>query len=153
MVRAIDQLDLDVHHRVSGQHAVLERFLDALLDRRDVLARDHAADDLVLEHEARARLGRLHVDDHMAVLSLAARLPDELAFDLLDALANGLAVRHLRPTDIRLDLELAHHAVDDDLEVQLAHARDDRLRRLLVRVDAERRVFLRQLGSAMPSLS
>ena len=54
-------------------------------------------------------------------------------------------IRDLRPTDVRVDLELAHHAVDDDLEVQLAHARDDRLARLLVRVDAERRIFLRQL--------
>ena len=35
-----DQLDLHVHHRVAGEHAVLERFRDALLDRPDVLTRD-----------------------------------------------------------------------------------------------------------------
>ena len=45
----------------------------------------------------------------------------ELAF-LLDACANRLAVRDLRLADVRLDLELALHALDDDLEVQLAHA-------------------------------
>ena len=55
VVRAVDQLDLHVDHRIAGEHAVLQRFLDPLLDRADVLTRDHAADDLVLEHEALAR--------------------------------------------------------------------------------------------------
>src|SRR5690606_21381795 len=73
-----------------------------------------------------------------------ARLPDELAL-LLDRLANGLAVGDLRLADVRLDLELALHAVDDDLEVQLAHARDDGLPRLLVGAHAERRIFPREL--------
>ena len=82
----------------------------------------------------------------MAVLALAARLADELALDLVDALADGLAVRDLRTADIRVDLELAHHAVDEDLEVQLAHAGDDRLPGLLIGVHAERRIFLGQLA-------
>ena len=140
-----DQLDLHVDHRIAGEDAVLQRLLDALLDRADVLARDRAADDLVLEDEALARLRRLHVDDDVAVLALAARLADELAFDLLDALPDRLAIGHLRAADVRVDLELAHHAVDDDLEVQLAHAGDDRLPRLGVGVHAERRIFLGQL--------
>ena len=54
MVRAVDELDLHIDHRIARQHAVLQRFLDALFDRRDVFARDHAADDLVLEDKARA---------------------------------------------------------------------------------------------------
>src|SRR5213595_712392 len=61
----IHELDLHVHHGIARQHAVLERFLDALLDRADVLPRDHAAHDVVLEHEARPRLARRHVDDHV----------------------------------------------------------------------------------------
>ncbi len=59
--------------------------------------------------------------------------------------ADGLAVSHLRLADVGFDLELALHAVDDDLEVQLAHAGDDGLAGFLVGVHAERRVFLRQL--------
>jgi hypothetical protein len=47
------------------------------------------------------------------------------------------------PTDAS-DAEFALHAVDDDLEVQLAHAGDDGLARFLVGAHAERRVFLRQ---------
>ena len=79
----------------------------------------------------------------MAVLAAAAGLADELAF-LLDLAADGLAVGDLRLADVGLDLELALHAVDDDLQVQLAHAGDDGLAGLLVGADAERRVFLRE---------
>ena len=42
-----------------------------------------------------------------------------------DRLGDGLAVRHLRLADVGLDLELAQQPVDDDLQVQLAHAGDD----------------------------
>src|SRR4051812_17298741 len=41
--------------------------------------------------------------------------------------ADGFAISDLWLTDIGLDLILAHHAIDDDLEVQLAHAADDGL--------------------------
>ncbi len=54
------------------------------LDRLDELPRNDAADDLVLEDEARARLARLEVDHHVAVLALAAGLPNELALDVRD---------------------------------------------------------------------
>ena len=68
----------------------------------------------------------------MAVLAAAAGLADEPALDLLDGLADRLAVGDLRAADVRVDVELAHQAVDDDLEVQLAHAGDERLPGLLV---------------------
>src|SRR6266498_1999915 len=45
----------------------------------------------------------------------------------------------------RIDLEFPPHALDDDLEVQLAHAADDRLGGLGIGVHAERRIFLGQL--------
>ena len=88
----------------------------------------------------------------MAVLAAATGLAHELAF-LLDLRANGFAVSDLRLADVGVDLELAPHAIDDDFQVQLAHAGDDRLAGLLVGVHAERRVFLRQLASAMPIFS
>ena len=66
------------------------------------------------------------------VLARAAGLADELLADLLDRLAGRLAVRDLRAADVRVDVELALEAVDDDLEVQLAHPGDERLAGLLV---------------------
>ena len=68
------------------------------------------------------------VKHDVAVLPAAARLPDEARL-VLDRLADRLAVGDLRLADVRVDLELAHEAVDDDLEVQLAHPGDERLRR------------------------
>jgi len=44
------------------------------------------------------------------------------------------------------------YAVDDDLQVELAHAVDDGLPCLLVRPHAERRVFLGQAGQSCPQL-
>ena len=87
VVRAVDQLALHVDHRIARENSVLERFPHSLLRRLDELTRDHSADDLVLEHEAFALLRRLDVDHHVAVLTLTTRLANELAFDLLDALA------------------------------------------------------------------
>src|SRR6185503_11475864 len=119
--------DADVDHREAGEDARLHRLLDAQVDGGDVLARDLPADDLVDELVAVAGIGGLHVDDHVAVLAAAAGLPDEAALDLLDRATDGLAVGDLRATDIRVHVELAHEAVDDDLEVELAHPGDDRL--------------------------
>ncbi|CAH0326786.1 hypothetical protein SRABI128_05565 [Microbacterium sp. Bi128] len=49
MVSAVNQRRLDADNRVTGQDAVVKRILDAGVDRRDVLARNAATGDLVLE--------------------------------------------------------------------------------------------------------
>src|SRR5215213_8404157 len=142
VVRAEDELDLDVHQLVAGEEAALHRVADALLDGLDELARDGAARDLVLEDEALARRGR-DLQLGVAVLAPAARLA-LVALDALGRLRDGLAVGDLRLADVGLDAELALHAVDDNFEVQLAHAGDDGLAGLLVGRDVEAGVFLRQ---------
>ena len=120
MVLAVDELDPDVDHRVAGLDAGAERLLDPLLDGGDVLGRDRAALDLVDEVEA--LLGRrLDVDHDVAELALAAGLADEVADDLLDPVADRLAVGDLGAADVGVDVELAQEAIDDHLEVQLAH--------------------------------
>src|SRR5262249_50894850 len=141
----------DVDHRVAGEDTRLEGFADALLDRRDVLPRNGAALDLVLELEARSRRQRLDAQEDVAVLATAARLAAQLVF-LRDLLADRLAVGDLRLADVGVDLELAQQAVDDDLEVQLAHAGDDRLAGLLVRAHAEGRILGRELRERGPEL-
>ena len=88
--------------------------------------------------------GRLDVDVDDAVLARAAGLLDEAALDLLGRAADRLAVGDLRAADVGLDAVLALHAVDEDLEVQLAHAGDLGLAGLLVGLDLEGRVLLGQ---------
>ena len=114
------------------------------VDRGDVLLRDHPAGDLVHELVAPARAGRLEADHHVAVLAPAAGLADVALLDLLDRLADGLPVGHLGLAHVGVDPELAQHPVDQHLEVELAHARDDGLAGLLVGVDPEGRVLLGQ---------
>ena len=59
----------------------------------------------------------------------------------VDRLREIFAIGDLRRADIGLDLELALHAVDEDLEVELAHPLDDRLARFMVAGHAERRIL------------
>ena len=138
--RAVEQRHLDVDHGVAGVDARLERLADALVDRLDVFARDGAADDLVDELVARALLLRLELDHRVAVLALAACLPDVAAVALGGA-ADRLAIGDLRLADVGGNVELAHHAIDEHVEVELAHARDEGLGRLGVGVDAESRIL------------
>ena len=77
----------------------------------------------------------------MSILAAAAGLANELAFGF-GLLADGLAIRDLRLTDVGFDLVLAHHAIDDDLEVKLAHAADDGLSRIGIGMNLECGVFL-----------
>src|SRR5438132_9814990 len=53
---------------------------------------------------------------------------------------------------VGVDAELAQQPVDDDLEVELAHAFDDRLAGLVVGMDLESRVLLRQSLQGYPQL-
>ena len=62
----------------------------------------------------------------------------------MTGLGDRLAVGDLRLADGGVHLELAEHAVDDHLEVELAHAGDDGLAGLLVGADLEGRVLLGQ---------
>src|SRR5262249_46384924 len=125
------------------QDAVGQRFAQALLHRRDELARHIAAFHRVDELVSLAGGLRLHPQPDVAILAPPSRLLDELALDL-DRLLYRLAVGNLRLADVGVDTKLALHAIDDDLEVQLAHARDDRLPRLVVGAHAKTRVFLGQ---------
>ena len=79
MVRAVVELDAHVVDRIAGQDAARERFLDALVDRLDVLARNRAADRLVLELVAGAGRQRNEANLGVAVLAAAAGLAHEPA--------------------------------------------------------------------------
>src|SRR5947209_1945553 len=143
MVGAVGQRHFAFDHRVAGQHSELRGLLAAGVHRRDVLPRDPPAGHLVLELVPSAvAAGGLEVDEHPAVLAGAAGLLLVGVLDLLDLAGDRLAVGDLRPADVRLDLELAAHPVDQHLQVQFAHSGDDRLAGLLVGPDLEGRVLL-----------
>src|SRR6476660_3890954 len=149
VVGAVLERELHVDHRVAGEHAELHGLLAALVDRGDVLLRHATTGDVVDELVARADAGlgvdvRTEVDDDLGELTRTTGLLLVGVGVLLDRVADGLAVGDLRLADSGLDAELALHAVDEDLQVELAHAGDDGLTRLLVGLDGEGRVLVGQ---------
>ena len=80
----------------------------------------------------------------MSVLATAAGLADELAFSFR-LLADGLAIGHLRLAYVGFNLVLAHHAIDDDLQVKLTHTADDGLSRIGIGVNLKGGIFLSEL--------
>ena len=76
----------------------------------------------------------------MPVLTTTTGLADELGF-LFHRLGDGFAVGHLRRADVGLYVELAFHAVHDDVQVQLAHTADNGLAGFFIGAHAEGLVF------------
>jgi hypothetical protein len=121
VVGAVDQRRTDADHREARERTSAHDALDALLDTRNVFLRHRAADDLGLEDELFALRIRLEQNLDAGELAGAAGLL-LVGVVLLVLAGDRLAIGHLRSADIGFDLELATHAVDDDVEVQFAHA-------------------------------
>ena len=123
MVSTVDQGCLHAHHRVASEDTELHSVLDTSVDRGDVLARNAATGDLVLEQvQLFAVQGQgLEGDLHLCELTGTTGLLLVGVVDLLDCLLDGLAVSNLRLTNVSLNLELTLHTVNGDVQVQLTH--------------------------------
>src|SRR5690242_3180245 len=121
MVLAVEERRFHVHHRIAGQHPGLHCFLDAFFNGRDEIPRNRTALGLVAELESGTLRQRFDPDLDDSELPMTARLPHETAFGF-GRTPNRLAIRNLRLPNVRIDLKLAEHPVDDYLEVQLAHS-------------------------------
>src|SRR6185436_3008211 len=149
--RAVHDAPLQIDHLIAGVDAAANGFLDAVDDGWNVFLGNGATHDLVEDFDALAFFIRLDLDAGVPVLTAAAGLPDELPF-AFGRLGNGLAVGNLRGPPIGLDLKLALQAVDDDFQVQFAHAGDDQLAGFLVGKTTERGVFFGQALQAFGHL-
>src|SRR5690606_36736010 len=122
---------LQTDQRIAGDNAVLHLLFGTLLDRRDVFLRNDTTHDFVVDDQTFGDVAlfvgiRLR-EANPAVTELTATtgLTNELAFDLDVVLGDGFTVGNLRLADVGLNVELALHAVDDDVQVQLTHTGDD----------------------------
>ncbi len=153
VVRAVLERDLQSHHRVSGHRTLVQRRAEALLHGRDVLLRHAAADDLVLKLERfLGLLGQdVHHADNVGVLSRPAAL---LAVTHIELRRPGgrFAIVHLRPADFHRHVVLAANPLDVHLQVQLAHPGDQRLARLLVGRDLQRRILAAESAQGLGQL-
>src|ERR1019366_4485062 len=141
VIAAVVERGLHVHHFVAGKNAAFHGFLDALVHWLDKFLGDHAAHNFVNKFVALTRLVRFQTNAHVAILAASPGLANVLALRLR-LLADGLAIGDLRLADVGLHVELAHHAVHDDFQVQLAHAADDGLSTVGIDIDLKGRGFL-----------
>ena len=119
--------------------------MHALLHRRDVIARHHAAGDPVLELEAGAARQRLDLQHRVAELAVAAGLLLVPAAHG-DRFADGFAIAdRRRPRRDRNRIAVAE-PLGRHAQMHLALAPDHHLVVLGVVHDAERRILLGQLG-------
>ena len=144
---AVSDGGLDAHDREAGENTGLHGLLDTGLDGADEFGGDVAAGDLILELEGLALGGveRLEVHQDLCELAGTTGLLLVRVFLVHDGLADRLAVCNLRVTDVALHLEFTTHTVDDDVELQLAHAGDQGLAGLFVGLHLEGRILVGQL--------
>jgi len=132
MVRTEEQRDFHVNNWITSHHARSQRVAHTFFNCRDVFARNGTALDRVNEFEALARFLRFDLQNHVTVLTTTTRLLDEFAFRLFAHFTDRFAVSHLWLADGRFNVEFALHAVNDDVQMQLAHTGDDGLARFFI---------------------
>ena len=149
MEAAVDQRRAEIHRGVVGEHAVFFLNLEALFDRGYELPRHRAAHGFVHEFESGAARQRLENDPHFGELPGTAGL---LLMDVLfgQFLGESLAVRNLRLSHGAFDAEFGAHAVQSHLQVQFAHAAQDRLPRFAVGLQMQRRIGADHLAERAP---
>src|SRR6185312_12759180 len=99
-----------------AERTLLEKIDDALLHRRDEVAGDNAALDLILKHKAGAARQRLDVNVHIAELTVTAGLPFVAAM-LTNRFLDRLLIRDLRRVGDDLETVFARELFDRDLQV------------------------------------
>ena len=153
MVGTVVAVRLDAEHRISAEDTGLHRILDTGVNCRNILLRDGTADRGVDKLVSLLRVGIHRAEDNLAVTVLTGTTGLLLVFAVdVDFLGDGLLVGNLRRTYIGLDLELAEKTVYDDLQMELAHAGDQRLSGLLVGRHAERGILLSKLCQSLAHL-
>ena len=97
--------------------------MGALPHSGNVFPGDHPSGDGVDELEGLLGVGGqgLKAKPNVTVLTLPPGLADEFTLNL-NGLSDGLAVGHLRLTDLGFNLKFPAQAVNDDIEMELAHA-------------------------------
>ena len=135
MERAVGDPNNHVHHREPSDHAVVTSFADAFGSRLDELLRNRTSDRFIQDFDTLTLFIRLKLNDDVSVLTLTAGLPDKLTFTV-GRFRDRFAVSNLRLTRCRLHLELTFHPINDDLEMELAHACQNGLTGIGIGLDA-----------------
>ena len=146
MERTVVDDDLQVDDRVTGDRALFQRTFVTLLDRRDVVRRNDAAGDFVLEDKGFFRVrfffrNRRHNTANVRELPGTAGLFLVLRIEF-DRLRRRFAVVDFRRGRFDFDLIFAANTFDVNVEVEFAHPGDEGFAAFRVGFDRQGRVFL-----------
>src|SRR5260370_16429794 len=125
---------------------MLEIFQEAFADGRDVVLRDGAADHGVGEGEPAAARQRLDLDLDIGELAVTAALALEAGM-LLAAPLDRLLVGHLRAPSEHGEVVFRAHAVERDLQMDVALPPHHHLARVVVVIDPDAWAPLTDLGA------
>ena len=128
----------------SGQIAFFRGLDDSLFDRGNEVPRNGAAEDFVFEFELSAARQRLHANPAIAELAVAAGLLLVAALHVGLA-ANGFAIRNLGRVQLDVHAVALLQAADDDLDVLLPAAGEQKLLGLRIAIEAQRLIFFQDL--------
>src|SRR5690606_1355719 len=146
--RSVDQTYLKLGNGIAGQYAVRHRSFETFLYRWDVFFWNRTTHDLVNELQPAFVVIRINRrNDNLDVGKLTAATGLLLVrFAMLRRASNGFFVRYLRGTLVYLHLKLTPQAVDQNIQVQLAHSGNYRLPGFLVGIHHECWVLLGKLS-------
>ncbi len=147
MVGTVYDRSFDVHDREAGEYTIFHGFFDTIQCRLNIFSRYGAADDSAVELAASTWLQRFEFNPYVTVLTTTTGLTYEFTFDA-SLCTEGFTVSNLRFTHVGFYLELATHAVDDDVEVKLTHTSQNRLTGFFIRMSTQRRIFFRQFAQS-----
>ena len=124
VVGAVVERHAHIHHRIAGQMTFHHCLPDPLLHRRDIIARNGAADNLIYKLKPFSARERLDFQPGIPVLPPSSRLLFVLALGAGRPF-DGLFVGHLRGLKLYLGAVLSLELLDHHLDVELAHPGND----------------------------
>ena len=121
MVGAVDNGDAHIAHRIAGQHARFHSLTNAFFNGRDIFSRNGSPHHFIHKLKSNTRFARLNRQHDVTVLTTSAGLLNifPLCFRMT---TDRLTVRHFRLTNVRFYFKFTHQSIDNDLQMQLAHA-------------------------------
>ena len=147
MIGTVIQGTFDAGNRITGQHAGFHRRAQTFFDTGNVFLRNITADNGIFKFKSVITFNRFKFDFNLSKLTGTTGLFLVGVFDI-GRFGNRFAVSNLRLAHIAFDLKLAFQTVDNNLQMEFAHAFDDCLTGIRVGRNFERRIFHRQSGQS-----
>ncbi len=120
-------------------HSAESSLAHAFFYGRHVFSRNRSAFDAIHENQTFIFV-RLDLQIHMTILPAPAGLTDVFPFSFCRT-GNRFSIRHLWRSSADCDFKFTYETVNDDFEMEFAHAGDKGLPSFRIGIDHERRVF------------